>query len=425
MNKKVTIFTGLVDIDENLVGTAVIYKEIADIFLKEGYEVVMIVPRKANLKDSSIEFKDYDKSSNEKAIKSSSLVVFGAYPPVEPLFYAYQKNKIIITYLWSIGPIGSLEFKDFKSQKDQASLHRYITASYNLSLLLSDKIFCRDANIRNLVLGSLISLGRVNLENYKKDRKLNKLIEVASFGLDKKAPVKKKDIYRVKYEGIERNDFLLMWNGGIWNWNDAETLIRAIAKLKNPKIKLIFQGFKHPDKNKKLSLEAKKALLLAEKLKLKDRRIFFSEEWLPHKERADFLLESDLGVVSSPDIPEANLFFKTRIYDYIWSGLPMIVNDCEAFADIVEKNELGLISKTGDPDDWARNIEILSENSRLRKKMKANIVDYRKKIFWEKTLKPVKNFIENPHKLNDKNDDKNFLIKNNIDLNINIIDKYE
>jgi len=43
------------------------------------------------------------------------------------------------------------------------------------------------------------------------------------------------------------------------------------------------------------------------------------------------------GIVTSPDIPEANLFFKTRIYDYLWAELPIILYDCEAFASLVQE----------------------------------------------------------------------------------------
>lgn len=417
MKKQVAIFTGLVSVDENLVGTAVIYKKMADIFLSQGYKVFMVVPEESNLQNTKINFSIYNKKNNQKIINNSHLVVFGAYPPLDPLLYAYSKNKIIMTYLWSIAPIGSLEFKDFKKEGEQKNLHQFISASYNMSLLLSDKIFCRDEGVRRIVLGSLISLGRLNLDNYKNDKSFTSLIEVAPFGLEKDKPKKGPALYRNLYPGIDKDDFILLWNGGIWNWNDGLTLIKAMAKLKNKKIKLIFQGFKHPGKGKELSRAAQESLDLANNLGLNGKNVFFMDKWIPYRERGRFLLESDAGIISSPNIPEANFFFKTRIYDYFWSELPIILNDCEAFAPLVSEKELGLIVKTGDANDLAKKIIILSKDKNLYQKIKKNIREFKKEISWEKTLTPVKNFAKNPQALKDKKDLKNKLIQKNIILN--------
>jgi glycosyltransferase involved in cell wall biosynthesis len=286
---------------------------------------------------------------------------------------------------------------------------------------LSDKIFCRDEQIKNLVFGSLISLGRFNLNNYNLNKKLKELIEVAPFGIDNSSFSKKRGFYRGVYKNIASDSFILNWNGGIWNWNDAETLIRAMYILRDKNIKLVFQGYKHPSANSNISQEAQKAYSLAEKLKLKDKNIFFVDTWVPHSERSGFLLESDIGLVSSPDIPEANLFFKTRIYDYLWTEKPIILNDCEAFATLVKKKNLGLISKTGDVKSWARNIEILSRDTKMMEKIKLNIREYKKEILWSKTLRPLSSFLKNPHNLKDKYNKKNNLILKNIKLNKNIV----
>jgi hypothetical protein len=108
MKNIVTIFTGLVSVDKNLVGTAVVYKKIADIYNSLGYQVNMVVPEITDIIDDSINFHLYETKNNERLINSSKVTIFGAYPPTEPLLYAYNSKKIIVTYLWSIAPIGSL-----------------------------------------------------------------------------------------------------------------------------------------------------------------------------------------------------------------------------------------------------------------------------------------------------------------------------
>jgi len=421
MKKIALIFTGLVKIDQNLVGTAVIYQEIAMILKNQGYIVKMVVPEISSLAPNIASYYQYQDKNNKILIKTASLVIFGAYPPVTSLLEAYRQKKIIMTYLWSIAPIGSLEFRDYKNNDEQAKLHSFISASYNLSLLLSDKIFCRDEGARKLVLGSLTSLGRINLDNYRSDASLRRLVEVAAFGVDnKKLPVAVKDYWQ-KQLGVKRRDFILIWNGGIWNWNNGETLVKAMNLLKAYNIKLVFQGFKHPESKHALSFKAKKTLNLAKRLGLKDKSIFFGEDWVPYQQRYNFLGSSHAGVVSSPDIPEANLFFKTRIYDYLWAELPVILNDCEAFAPLIKERGLGLVVKTGDAADWAAKIRLLSRSASLRRRFRANIRSYKQEIAWENTLEPIKDFSRRPYAAPDKQKDVKTLILENIRLNRDIV----
>ncbi|MDA3802282.1 MAG: glycosyltransferase [Patescibacteria group bacterium] len=418
MKKIVTIFTGLVSVDKNLVGTAVVYKKIADIYKSLNYQVNMVIPEETDLEDDSINFYLYDTKNNKKLINSSTVTIFGAYPPTEPLLYAYSKDKIIVTYLWSIAPIGSLEFKDFKSASKQKNLHKYISSSYNLSLLVSDKIYCRDEGVRKIVLGSLISLFRASLKNYLEDKQFANLLEVAPFGIENKKIKKsnKENLYRGQYKNITDNDFILLWNGGIWNWNDGETLIEAMKILKKDNIKLVFQGFIHPGKGKSLSYEARKTFNLAKKYNLVNKSVFFIDKWVPYQERNRYLLESNAGIITSPDITEANFFFKTRIYDYFYAKLPTILFDCEAFADTVKDRGLGLVARTSDANDLALKIKKLAKSNKLQKEIEKNIKNYQKEIYWDNTLLPVYNFAKHPRKLKKEKENEK-VVYNLIEIN--------
>lgn len=427
MSKKAIIFTGLVKIDSNLVGTAIIYLKILSLLVKNGYDVNIVVPEEVDLPalKKKIGVNIYSEKNNKELIDSADLLVFGAYPPISPLLYAYHKKKTILIYLWSIAPIGSLEFKDFADEKKQNRLHRYITASYNLSLLLSDKIFCRDNKTKDLIVGSLISLGRINLNFYKVSKNFSTLVEEAPFGIEAVEPEHKRNIYRNNISGIDKKDFLLIWNGGIWNWNDAVSLIKAMNVLKKYKdIKLIFQGYKHPSKWQKLSKEANSAIQLSSQFNLTNRNVFFIKDWLPYKERANYLVECDAGIITSPNIAEANYFLKTRIYDYLWGNLPVILNDSEAFAPIISRNSLGLLARTGDYKDLASKIFDLYRDKYLRRRIKINIIKFKKEIQWKKTLRNIDEYLKNPVQTPDKynNDD---IIKKEITINKEIIDKYE
>ncbi|MBD3248337.1 glycosyltransferase [Candidatus Falkowbacteria bacterium] len=422
MKKIASVFTGLAKVDENLVGTAVIYKKIAELLSKKDYKVNLVVPDDKRLigLGRNIEFFVYNEKNNKKLISNSDIVVFGAHPPIRPMLHAYGRKKRIITYLWSIAPIGSLDF-----QGHSRGLNEYIVSLYNLTLLLSDKIFCRDETAKKIILGSFASLGRMSVGNYNLDRSFDSLIEEAPFGIEKKIPVHKKNVYRDVLPGVKKDDFLILWNGGLWNRNDGQVLIRAMGLLKKyNKFKLIFQGYKHPDPACKITSEAKKVIGLAKKMGLKDKTVFFIDDWVSHNEKGNYLTECDLGVATCQRVADAMYLLKTRVYDYIWAGMPTVISDCDSLAPLISKNGLGLVCKTGDHKDLAEKIFEIYNNKVLKRKIEKNIYQYRKEINWTKTLEPISRYLEDRSAI--KTLSKNLAFTNDLISSFKkIIDKHE
>jgi len=395
MAKKITIFTGLVKIGPDLVGTAVVYREIAHLLRMKGFEVSMVVPEPVDNPEKGIAYYVYEPRRNKKIIRQSDIVFFGAYPPTDPLEYAYKNKKIIVSYLWSLAPIGSLEFRDVPSREEQDRKQRLIVDAYNRTLLYSDKVFCRSEKARDFILGSLAALGRANIYNYGKERNFRNIAEVAPFGIPQTSPHHTKNIYRGVISGVGKNDFLLLWNGGVWNWNDATGLVEIMnyIRRRDKKIKLIFQGFHNPQSKYALSAEAKKARRLAEKRSLINNNIFITSEWINYDERGNYLTEVDAGITLSPNIPEANFFIKTRYYDYIWAGKPIILNEFEAFAPEVKNKGLGLVL-TGDYRQMAEDIIRFSRNKKSLAKIRKNLLAYKKGRDWRSNLGPVVDFCQ-------------------------------
>ena len=85
--------------------------------------------------------------------------------------------------------------------------------------------------------------------------------------------------------GIGKSETVLLWGGGIWNWFDPLSLIRAIAKLARVRedIKLVFMGLRHPNDLIPEMKIAQEAVSLAEELNLKDKQIFFNFGWTPYE----------------------------------------------------------------------------------------------------------------------------------------------
>ncbi|NJP07416.1 MAG: glycosyltransferase family 4 protein, partial [Chloroflexaceae bacterium] len=66
---------------------------------------------------------------------------------------------------------------------------------------------------------------------------------------------------------------------------------------------------------------------LADELGLRDTTVFFNDHWVPYTERGRYLLEADIGISTHLEHIETRFAFRTRVLDYIWAGLPMVVSD--------------------------------------------------------------------------------------------------
>ncbi len=68
------------------------------------------------------------------------------------------------------------------------------------------------------------------------------------FGIDPTPPQPGGNVIKGVVLGIAQDDTLLLWGGGIWDWLDPLTVIRAMASLRErrPDIKLFFLGLHHP-----------------------------------------------------------------------------------------------------------------------------------------------------------------------------------
>ena len=181
--------------------------------------------------------------------------------------------------------------------------------------MLSDLFFmCASEKQRDFWLGALGAIDRINPQNYDTDPQLRELIDVVPFGTEDSEPEATRPMVRGVIDGIDENSKVVLWGGGIYNWFDPLTIIRAIdiARHRVPEIKLLFMGVKHPNPAVPEMQMAVEARALAQKLDLIGTHVVFHEEWVPYAERVNFLLESDIDVSCHLDHVETAFSFRTR-----------------------------------------------------------------------------------------------------------------
>ena len=69
------------------------------------------------------------------------------------------------------------------------------------------------------------------------------------FGVADSPPVKTAPAIKGVVPGIGPDDKVILWGGGIYNWFDPLTLLRAVDKLRRrmPEVRLYFLGLRHPN----------------------------------------------------------------------------------------------------------------------------------------------------------------------------------
>ena len=199
---------------------------------------------------------------------------------------------------------------------------------------------------------------------------------------------------REKY-GFTERDKILLWGGGIWNWFDPLSLIKAMKRLsqKRSDIKLVFMGVKNPDPAIPEMSMSHEALECAQQLHLLNQSVFFNHGWVSYEERQNFLLDATLGVSTHFDHLETRYAFRTRMLDYIWAKLPILATMGDSFAELIEKYQLGEIVPYGDDQAIASSIESLVDDSSRLEAIKANLSKQHHHFYWDTVIEPIRRMI--------------------------------
>lgn len=255
------------------------------------------------------------------------------------------------------------------------------------ALIEADHVMCASEKQRDLWLGALLAHGEPAPAAYERDPSLRARVDVVPFGLPAEPPVR-------SGAGPRRGDEeLVLWNGGIWNWLDAPTAIRAIAELlpRRPRLRLLFMGASARGQAQRATAEAR---ALAEQLGLLGAAVEFHDGWVPYERRADWLLDADCAISTHRDHLETRFAFRTRLLDCLWAGLPVVCTAGDALADRVEREGLGAAVAPGDHVATARALETVLD--RGRGAYAAALARAREELTWPAVAAPLVRWVCEP-----------------------------
>jgi glycosyltransferase involved in cell wall biosynthesis len=364
-------------IGDSCAGPGIRYIEIGKMMARKGYDVALLGKKPSF---SSPQPFIYDPLTTSNLIrhlrKSDTLIIRGGGPltTLIALLFSHNKDRIADLYAFTHFEVPHLLAETF--------LQRYIIEVrkifHGVKLSLYSRYFTKfwvaNERQREFLSGAVDSAG---IHTGQED------IAIIPFGYPSAKPVKRKNVLRGVVDGINTDDFILIWGGGVWDWLDPVTLVKAMALVgeRTDKIKLYFMGMKAPSGY--VPEKGRELIGLSRELGLLNRNVFMNEGWTPYDARTDYLLEADVGVSLHPASLETYYSFRTRNLDYVYCGLPMIHTEGDVWADMIERNKLGFVVSPGDQGEVAEKILELYTNPSLLSEMKKNINTFFPTYTWE------------------------------------------
>ena len=318
-----------------------------------------------------------------------------------------ESSKILVADVYDPMHLEQLEQARDLGPEGRANSVRETTRVLNEQLRRADLVLCASEKQRDFWLGQLAGQGRINTRIYDEDASLDSFVAVVPFGVSDDAPAQTEHGIKGKVPGIDVDDKVILWGGGVYNWFDPLTLVRAVDRLvkRHPEVKLYFLGMKHPNPGVPEMRVAWELRQLSNKLGLTDKHVFFNSGWVPYHERANYLLDADLGVSTHFHHIETQFSFRTRILDYLWAGLPIVATGGDTFASLITEHGLGTIVPPEDTDALETALEKYLFDVDAVVATRAAVAKYADELRWSKVLEPLVEFCRFPRRAADLNYD--------------------
>jgi glycosyltransferase involved in cell wall biosynthesis len=384
-----------------MAGPAIRAWQIATELAKE-HRVTLVSNLRCDLSSSSFDVRFVDDREMTRLVERSEVIVMQGNLMAQHA--ALQStDRIVVVDIYDPFHLEVLE----QSRDMEPMERRFATRSskevINEQLMRGDFFVCASDKQRDFWLGQLAAVGRINPATYDERTNLRALIDVVPFGVDDQPPRHATQRIKGVMPGIGSDDLVLLWGGGIYNWFDPLTLLRAVHRLirRLPTVRLVFLGVKHPNPNVGEMRMAVEARSLTRELGLDDVHVFFNEDWVPYDDRQDYLLEADVGVSTHFDQVETAFSFRTRILDYLWAGLPIVATAGDSLAELIESAGAGVAVAAGDVEGLEAALFRLLTDESLRRSSASHSRSLSDEFRWSQTLMPLVEFCRAPRRAPD------------------------
>ncbi len=400
MRKKILIISHG-EVGNSMAGTGMRYHYMAETLVSAGFDVTLGFFSPEYLPDEGFKRSYKVASVNvhhfEEHLKNTDVII-AMWVSEAIINFCNTNDKLLIFDIYAPVPVETLAQKVFSSKKiteDDEFAYSASAKDYRLFLENGDAFLVSNKRQLDYWMGYAMGAGQVTLNGFLKRNIYDQfLITPMGFDINQKL-VPGKPLYKGVLPGVEKDDIVMIWNGGIYDWYDGVTLVEAMKLVKNlnHKIKMIFPGTQHPNKTLPKWQETIDTQRRAKELGLVGKNVFFFDSWVNFHDRISFLLEADIAIYTHKPSIESEFSHRTRVLDHLLAKLPTIATQGDYFADLVERYELGLTVPAYDKQALSNAIVELAKPDNL-KTAETNIGELRKDFDWSVTLGPLVNYLQ-------------------------------
>lgn len=279
-----------------------------------------------------------------------------------------------------------------RPDKDRDAIHAHDLRVANRLLLTADHFLCASERQKDLFIGALMSLNRIDPAFADGGPDIDRLISVVPFGIDGGGTAEAGGGESLDLcPGLGRDDILLLWGGVLTPWYDPYSLLEAlaVARRSDPRLKLLFLSTGHPNPAIPRWTTGDETRRLVDANPLLRGAVYFNDGWIPYQERGRYFRRADIGVSIHKTHFETRYAFRTRMLDYIKHGCPILCSEGDYFADLTAREGLGVVVGSGDREAIARGILELAGNPGLRAEIRSRMEKIRPRFQWSEAAAPL------------------------------------
>jgi glycosyltransferase involved in cell wall biosynthesis len=186
---------------------------------------------------------------------------------------------------------------------------------------------------------------------------------------------------------------LIVWGGGVWEWLDPKTAVDAILRLNAEGLpcKLLFLGRTRPNRD---LIDRRRADRFERLLERGDGHVSASADWVPYNERLSWLRSGKIAIMLHRSTAEADYAIRTRLFDAIAAGVPVIATERGFAAQLVADEGLGIVVPAEDVRAVAQAIRRLLMDDVFRSACVMNLERVRPRYAWEVVTRPLTDAVQ-------------------------------
>ncbi|HUP49897.1 MAG TPA: glycosyltransferase [Thermoanaerobaculia bacterium] len=183
-------------------------------------------------------------------------------------------------------------------------------------------------------------------------------------------------------------DNVVIWGGGVWAWLDPVTAIEAVHRVNaaGVRCKLLFLGRTRP--NVEL-VDRRREDRFAQLLAGAGPDVSANAEWVPYRERLSWLRSGKVAIMLHRPTAEAEFSIRTRLFDAIAAGVPVVASAGGFAAGLVEREGLGVVVPPGDAGAVAAAIRRLLTDDVFHASCVQSLERIRPRYAWGVVARPL------------------------------------